>query len=60
MDNLETVVRERNRAYYTLETGNDGERPGRIKENVFGLEEFYRYESSRSIESHLIGPAIAN
>lgn len=44
MRNLEQVVRERNRAYHTLETGRDGERPGRIKEGVFGLEEFYRYK----------------
>lgn len=42
MRNLETVVRERNRAYHTLETGSDGERPGRIKQNIFGLEEFFR------------------
>lgn len=42
MQNLETVVRERNRAYHTLETGTDGERPGRIKRNDFALEEFYR------------------
>lgn len=46
MRNLEQVVRERNRAYHTLETGRDGERPGRIKENIFGLEEFYRYKFS--------------
>lgn len=41
MSNLETVVRERNRAYYLLETGEDGERPYEIKENLIGLEEFY-------------------
>lgn len=28
MTNLETVVKERNRAYWLLETGEDGERPG--------------------------------
>lgn len=27
MKNLETVVRERNKAYYQLETGQDGEQP---------------------------------
>ena len=27
MNNLETVVRERNRAYWLLETGETGERP---------------------------------
>lgn len=30
MENLEEVVRERNRAYYELETGETGERPGRL------------------------------
>lgn len=28
MKNLEDVVKERNRAYWLLETGEDGERPG--------------------------------
>lgn len=42
MQNLETVVRERNRAYHLLETGEDGERPGEMKENVFGLQAFYK------------------
>ena len=27
MKNLENVVRERNKAYYELETGQDGEQP---------------------------------
>lgn len=43
MKNLETVVRERNRAYHTLETGVDGEQPGYMRENVFGLPEFYKW-----------------
>lgn len=30
MKNIETVVRERNKAYHMLETGRDGERPARI------------------------------
>lgn len=30
MNNIETVVRERNKAYHLLETGRDGERPARI------------------------------
>ncbi|XP_052866414.1 39S ribosomal protein L47, mitochondrial isoform X2 [Anopheles cruzii] len=42
MDNLETVVRERNRAYYELETGETGERPGRVVSNQLGINFFYR------------------
>jgi len=30
MINLETVVRERNRAYHMLETGETGERPNKV------------------------------
>lgn len=30
MKNLEDVVKERNRAYWLLETGEDGERPGAL------------------------------
>ncbi len=36
MKNLETVVRERNKAYYLLETGQDGERPGVMIRNAIG------------------------
>lgn len=43
MENLENVVRERNRAYYLLETGWDGERPGRVVYNQIGMRQFYRY-----------------
>lgn len=42
MDNLETVVRERNRAYYMLETGTDGERPARMAISPIGLRYLYR------------------
>ena len=42
MDNLETVVRERNKAYYQLETGVTGERPGRLATNAFGLKYYYK------------------
>uniref|UniRef100_A0A182J168 Large ribosomal subunit protein uL29m n=1 Tax=Anopheles atroparvus TaxID=41427 RepID=A0A182J168_ANOAO len=42
MDNLEEVVRERNRAYYLLETGETGERPGRLETNELGIRFFYR------------------
>ncbi|KAM7311799.1 39S ribosomal protein L47, mitochondrial [Ixodes scapularis] len=37
MDNLETVVRERNEAYFLLETGETGEQPWILRENIFGL-----------------------
>lgn len=36
MDNLESVVRERNRAYHMLETGETGERPGKLVYNSLG------------------------
>jgi large subunit ribosomal protein L47 len=42
MENLETVVRERNRAYHELETGETGERPGRLVHNQLGMRFFYR------------------
>lgn len=42
MENLETVVRERNKAYHLLETGTDGERPGRLVNNQLGMKFFYR------------------
>ncbi|XP_046983976.1 39S ribosomal protein L47, mitochondrial [Schistocerca americana] len=42
MANLEEVVRERNRAYFELETGEDGERPWKMQTNPLGLHFFYR------------------
>lgn len=36
MENIETVVRERNEAYHDLETGETGERPHDYKEDEFG------------------------
>lgn len=42
MDNLEKVVRERNRAYHQLETGTDGIRPGKVVYSILGLTKFYR------------------
>ena len=41
MENLETVVRERNRAYYELETGESGERERIIRGGAFGLDVGY-------------------
>ncbi|XP_067647666.1 large ribosomal subunit protein uL29m [Eurosta solidaginis] len=43
MDNLETVVRERNKAYHLLETGQTGERPSRLVYNPLGMKHVYRY-----------------
>ncbi|OAD58791.1 39S ribosomal protein L47, mitochondrial [Eufriesea mexicana] len=42
MFNLESVVRERNKAYYMLETGVTGERPALYKFNPLGLHFIYR------------------
>ncbi|CAD6995829.1 39S ribosomal protein L47, mitochondrial [Ceratitis capitata] len=42
MGNLETVVRERNKAYHLLETGITGERPTRMVHNPLGLRHLYR------------------
>lgn len=36
MKNLEDVVKERNRAYWLLETGEDGERPGAVVTDEIG------------------------
>jgi len=44
MNNLETVVRERNEAYYKLEVGESAERPGQLVTNLLGkLFLFRRY-----------------
>lgn len=40
MENLETVVRERNKAYHELETGETGERPGKLETSPFGLKRY--------------------
>ncbi|KAJ8955541.1 hypothetical protein NQ318_001371 [Aromia moschata] len=42
MKHLEAVVRERNVAYHQLETGETGERPGKLETGPFGLKFFYR------------------
>ncbi|XP_055641740.1 39S ribosomal protein L47, mitochondrial isoform X2 [Toxorhynchites rutilus septentrionalis] len=42
MQNLESIVRERNRAYFELETGESGERPGKLVSNPLGLKFYYR------------------
>lgn len=60
MKNLEQVVRERNRAYFELETGETGERPGRLVRNQIGVNYYYRsfqhvlppYMNKKWFESH--------
>lgn len=42
MENLESVVRERNVAYHKLETGETGERPGKLVHNQLGVRFFFR------------------
>lgn len=42
MNNIETVIRERNVAYYRLETGETGERPVENVVNLIGLREKYQ------------------
>jgi len=39
MNNLESIVRERNRAYHLLETGETGERPGKLVYNCLGIKD---------------------
>lgn len=41
MNNIETVIKERNVAYYKLETGETGERPVEDVVNLLGLPEKY-------------------
>lgn len=63
MENLETVVRERNKAYHLLETGETGERPQRIVANSLGLRVTYKscehvlppYMNTKWIKSRNIG-----
>lgn len=43
MVNLEDVVRERNKAYWLLETGQTGERPGKVVYNQLGIVNIYIY-----------------
>ncbi|CAH1976178.1 unnamed protein product [Acanthoscelides obtectus] len=42
MENLESVVRERNKAYHMLETGETGERPGKMETGYFGIRYYYK------------------
>lgn len=43
MTNLQDVVRERNKAYFLLENGTTGERPGSEEENFLGLPEYNQF-----------------
>ena len=40
MENLEEVVRERNRAYFELETGGSGERERVIRQGMESIQVF--------------------
>lgn len=42
MKNLETVVRERNKAYHQLETGETGERPTAVVTSPLGMKYLYK------------------
>lgn len=61
MNNIENVIRERNTAYYKLETGETGERPVDDVVNLFGLPEKYhkqeyfipKFMNSRWVRSYL-------
>lgn len=44
MENLEKVIRERNVAYHQLETGETGERPGKVQISRLGLKFYYRLD----------------
>lgn len=54
MSNLESVVRERNKAYHLLETGETGERPGKFVHNALGMlfHIIYSFICIRPIESN--------
>ena len=53
MENLEEVVRERNRAFYELEVGGSGEQEREITIDGFGLESGYTMkEHDRPIWRH--------
>jgi large subunit ribosomal protein L47 len=43
MKNLEDVVRERNEAFYFLETGETGEQPAKYVYNALGINIFYKF-----------------
>ncbi|KAL0119876.1 hypothetical protein PUN28_007954 [Cardiocondyla obscurior] len=63
MENLESIVRERNRAYHLLETGETGERPGQLVYSILGLKFYYRkcqhsipkFVNTRWHKTHLFG-----
>lgn len=63
MANIESTVRERNKAYHLLETGETGERPGKLVSNIIGMRFFYRmrqytvpkFMNSKWHKTHLFG-----
>lgn len=63
MFNLEQVVRERNKAYHLLETGETGERPVHIQNNAIGIRFAYKlrqysipkFMNTRWYKNHFFG-----
>ncbi|KAG5344574.1 RM47 protein, partial [Acromyrmex heyeri] len=63
MSNLESIVRERNRAYHLLETGETGERPGKFVYNCLGIRFYYqmgqysipKFINTKWYKTHLFG-----
>jgi large subunit ribosomal protein L47 len=63
MDNIETVIRERNVAYYKLETGETGERPVKDVITMVGLPEKYskkEYAIPKFMNSRWVRPYLEN
>ncbi|XP_030758456.1 39S ribosomal protein L47, mitochondrial [Sitophilus oryzae] len=52
MENLEAVIRERNKAYHELETGETGERPGKHVTSRLGLRYYYKM-SEHVVPKHM-------
>lgn len=63
MNNIETVIRERNVAYYKLETGETGERPTEEVISKIGLPETYEkreYYIPRFMNTRWVRPYLEN
>ncbi|KOB66689.1 Uncharacterized protein OBRU01_18038 [Operophtera brumata] len=63
MDNIETVIRERNVAYYKLETGETGERPTEDVVSHIGLPEKYERKEHyipRFMNTRWVSPYLEN
>ncbi|XP_004931963.2 39S ribosomal protein L47, mitochondrial [Bombyx mandarina] len=59
MNNIESVIRERNIAYYKLETGETGERPVKDVINLIGMPEKYQpseYDTPKFMNTRWVRP----